>query len=74
MRRSASMLLAALFLVCSATSAIAEETVDCSGSCDSGKKMVSYSDGNTITCSCVQEAAMDETVPQEIDTSAEEID
>ena len=44
-------------------SARATDAVDCDSTCDSGNKMVSYADGNTLTCACVAESQMDPTVP-----------
>lgn len=44
---------------------IAEETVECSAECPAGKVMVSYTDGDTVTCVCYEQGTMDETVPTE---------
>ena len=40
----------------------AEDQVACDASCDAGKVMTSYADGNQVTCVCVDEAQMDPTV------------
>jgi len=42
--------------------AFADSEVDCSSSCDDGKVMTSYADGNDVTCLCVESAQMDPTV------------
>ena len=66
MKTSVAIFLSAILGLVSAASCLAADAVDCSGSCPDGKKLVSYSDGNTITCSCVDAATMDETVEQVI--------
>ena len=43
--------------------ALAEDEMSCSDACPDGKRLVSYADGNNTTCVCVDEASMDETVP-----------
>lgn len=41
----------------------ATDAVACDSTCDSGQKLISYADGNTVTCACVAEAQMDPTIP-----------
>ena len=66
MKKNVVILLSIVFSLCSAGFSFAEDSVDCSSSCPDGKKLVSFLDGNSISCSCVDTATMDETVPQEI--------
>ena len=44
-------------------SAIAEDPISCDASCDSGYRLISYADGNSVTCACVAEGQMEPTVP-----------
>ena len=50
------------FVLITPTIASAEGGVDCNSSCDTDQTMVSYVDGATITCQCVQGSTMVETV------------
>lgn len=43
----------------------ANESVDCNAECPEGTTLVSYLDGDTVSCQCAQSAQMDETVPDE---------
>ena len=70
MKMSFAILFGMILGLTGTTSCFAADSVDCSASCPDGKKLVSYSDGNTITCSCVDAAVMDETVPQDIPEAA----
>ena len=40
----------------------AQQPVDCSSSCPDGQVMVSFTDGNDVTCICQTAAEMDPTV------------
>ena len=42
--------------------AYATDAVECDTTCESGNKMVSYADGNSVTCACVAESQMEPTV------------
>ena len=55
--------LAALLALILPTLAFAGEPADCNGSCDEGSVLVSFTDGNTVSCSCETKVPMDETVP-----------
>ena len=59
-----SFLILALSLTISSI-AIAEEgqPVDCSASCPDGQVLVSFADGNKVTCICQEPAEMEPTVP-----------
>lgn len=54
--------LAALFMA-APHAASATDSVECDTTCDGGNKMISYADGNTVTCACVAESQMEPTVP-----------
>lgn len=43
--------------------AMAEDAVSCDTACDSGYRLISYADGNSVTCACVAEGQMEPTVP-----------
>lgn len=55
-------LIAACLFVIGVAPVHAEDQIECSSVCESGERMVSYADGNNVTCSCVPDATMDETV------------
>ena len=40
----------------------AQQPIDCSSSCPDGQVMVSFTDGNDVTCLCQPAAEMDPTV------------
>lgn len=48
--------------------ALADE-VDCQGSCPDGERLVSFSDGDHASCTCSNEALMEETIPETYDPS-----
>lgn len=41
----------------------AEDSAACDSSCDSGYGLISYADGNSVSCACVAEGQMEPTVP-----------
>ena len=56
------LILALATIIVITSGAAFAETADCTGSCPSGQVMVSFADGNNVSCVCKPEAAMDETV------------
>lgn len=63
------MKIVALFftgLLLLASPALAQEENACADACPSGQKIVSFADGDDVSCRCVDEGSgMDETVPNE---------
>lgn len=43
--------------------ASATDAVACDTTCESGNRLISYADGNSVTCACVAESQMEPTVP-----------
>ena len=63
MRKSPSLFaLLAVMLLPFTAFADQSDQVDCASTCDEGKRLISYADGNNTTCVCVEEATMDATV------------
>lgn len=61
-----------LFLLLAPLPVYAEgEEIDCSASCPEGEVLVSFTDGNDVTCICQPAAEMDPTVP---DTDIEDVE
>ena len=61
--KSHSLFFLVLSLLSVPAIATAEDAVSCDAACDSGFRLISYADGNSVTCACVAEAQMEPTVP-----------
>ena len=59
-------ILTVVFAISLPLSAFADEEVACSTSCPDGESVASYADGNTLSCSCVTDAEMEQTVDGEV--------
>lgn len=57
------LILASVLVMVFESPLLAESEVACDSACPSGEVMTSYADGNNVTCICVEQAAMEPTVP-----------
>ncbi len=67
--------IAACLLALTFSTAYADDADPCSKQCDAGERLVSFTDGNYVTCSCTLASQMDPTVPDpEVGGTGEEED